>query len=391
MNFDNYDIFLSKFLNRKSIELDLEKTGHYSNIENKTLGAYLDLMQENINKSLDFMVYKGKNRSWGGNWHFNADDSRELIDLIESSNELITESKKFGVNISISDEYLEFFNKAIKILQHKGGTQIPDDFSIIERKYYEAIYFVEKLTSKDTNYDKQLIGQGSYADVYKYTDKVHGNTFVVKKLKRDSTDDDKNKLKIEFQEISKLNSPYVVKVFKMINEDSYTMEYMEMTLYDYIKKVNTKITILERRKLILQFTTAMKYIHSKNILHRDLAFKNVLISKYDDVVTMKISDFGLVKIKDQDNTNTKTLIKGTLIDPLVQNIGYKNYSITNEIYSVGRIIYYIMTGRENTNKYDCERLKKIIEKCTTMVETSRYKSVAEIEIDLNNYFSSIKN
>src|SRR5690606_21980881 len=94
----------------------------------------------------------------------------------------------------------------------------------------------------------------------------------------------------------------------------YVMEFMDASLHDYISANNTKLSFQERKTLGLQIIKAFSYIHSKKILHRDISPKNVLLKKYDDVVVVKIADFGLVKILDSDLTSANTNIKGYFND-----------------------------------------------------------------------------
>ena len=78
------------------------------------------------------------------------------------------------------------------------------------------------------------------------------------------------------------------------------MEFMDCTLEKYIEKNNSSMSMQTRKSIIMQLMRAYRYIHSKNIYHRDISPKNVLLKIYDDALIVKLSDFGLVKIAESD-------------------------------------------------------------------------------------------
>ncbi len=113
-----------------------------------------------------------------------------------------------------------------------------------------------------------------------------------------------------------LNSPYIVDVYAYNEENnSYIMEYMDFTLDNYLKLNNDKISSGLRKSICLQLLKACKYLHEKGYLHRDLAPTNTLIKTYDDVLVVKIADFGLAKNPTNQLTTINTEFKGYFNDP----------------------------------------------------------------------------
>lgn len=72
----------------------------------------------------------------------------------------------------------------------------------------------------------------------------------------------------------------------------------------------------------MQIFKGFSYIYSKGYLHRDISFTNVLLQHYEnDLTIVKISDFGLVKMKQSDLTSFGSEINGSLNDSNLQIVG----------------------------------------------------------------------
>lgn len=183
-----------------------------------------------------------------------------------------------------------------------------------------------------------------------------------------------------------MNSLNIVSVFKFDeNEWFYFMELMDCDLKKYIEK-NPSLDFKGRVQLCKQLISAVRYLHNKGILHRDLASENILLKKFENLIILKISDFGIVKDTKEINclTRTDTIVKGRNYDPILINSEFKNYSVQNDLYMLTNCIYFILTGRS----------KWIPDKTTNEIKTfynkgiheSRYNSINELE----EYFKKIK-
>ena len=276
-------------------------------------------------------------------------------------------------------------------LKQSGGSEIPIGFNKIELYYKIPIFKLSSTISVKRNketffYSLKKIGEGSYANVSKYTDTFYNRTFVLKHLKKDSTEEEIERFKREYEIMSNLKSPYIVEVYNYNEkENKYIMEYMDYTLYDYIQKNNGTLTINERKKLILQILKAFSYLHSKKIFHRDISYTNILLKKYEDVCVVKISDFGLVKIQKSELTSEKTEVKGSLHDPELERIGFKNYSMCHEIYALTRVIFFIITGRTNIEKAEGFS-KELLDIGLNTDKAKRFRNINEMKnFIMDNY------
>ncbi|KAG6572429.1 putative LRR receptor-like serine/threonine-protein kinase, partial [Cucurbita argyrosperma subsp. sororia] len=104
-----------------------------------------------------------------------------------------------------------------------------------------------------------------------------------------------------------------------------------------------------RQKICLGIARGLAYLHEESrlkIVHRDIKTSNVLLDKDFNA---KISDFGLAKLHEDDNTHISTRIAGT--------IGYMapEYAMRGcltskaDVYSFGVVALEIVSGKSNTN------------------------------------------
>ena len=102
-----------------------------------------------------------------------------------------------------------------------------------------------------------------------------------------------------------------------------------------------KVSMTKKIEIIRQISSAMEYLHSKGIIHRDLKLENVLI---DGNETVKLMDFGLSKIvHDEDSDHTLHIGTSGYIAPEVFS-GNGKYTNKCDIFSAGFVFHEIMTG-----------------------------------------------
>lgn len=316
--------------------------------------------------------------------HFWADPSRSLIDTIDKIQTLQRKLKNTEYAFKIDDYNNEIIVECNKFLNSSGGSTIPPNMGKIDLYYAMPIFILEsniKIISPNKTFNSSLkpIGEGSYAKVYKYFDEFYNRTFVVKQAKKDLSSKEIKRFKQEFETMDVLKSPYVVDVYKYYdNENRYIMEYMDYTLFDYIREKNIYLEIPERKSIVMQVLKAFSYIHSKNMFHRDISPNNILLKIYDDVIVVKIADFGLVKLPDSSLTSVNTEYKGSFNDPCLKLEGFSEYNMSHEVYALTMTIAYIMTGKTNISKLQDGKLKDFIAKGICSEKSKRYISIQDV-------------
>ncbi|PKY53882.1 kinase-like protein, partial [Rhizophagus irregularis] len=123
------------------------------------------------------------------------------------------------------------------------------------------------------------------------------------------------------------------------------LEYAnEGNLSDYLKKSST-LKWDYKIQMALDITSGLKFLHSKEIIHRDLHSKNILVN-YGKLL---IADLGLSKKWTEISTNSIANKMGMVeyIEPQCfkkDNIGYKKDK-KSDIYSLGVLLWEISSGR----------------------------------------------
>ncbi|XP_021800755.1 probable LRR receptor-like serine/threonine-protein kinase At1g53420, partial [Prunus avium] len=104
-----------------------------------------------------------------------------------------------------------------------------------------------------------------------------------------------------------------------------------------------------RHKICVGIARGLAYLHEESrlkVVHRDIKATNVLLDKN---LTPKISDFGLAKLDEEDNTHISTRIAGTYgyMAPEYAMRGYLTDKA--DVYSFGILVLEIASGRNNTS------------------------------------------
>ena len=239
--------------------------------------------------------------------------------------------------ISSNTKLHTFCHKFILAVLSKDKTK--DDFITIPEGENEEIKYIK---------GKEL-GSGGFGVCYIFISTKDFNQYATKVIsKKGVTKEDKNTQSIisEINTLKSLNYPKIVK-FKSYYEDPENVYIIQelcknRSLADLLKN-RGKLTEFEVQSYMFQLIQGLKYLHDRKIIHRDLKPNNIFL---DEKFELKIGDFGLIAKLDNNKDRKKTTC-GTphYMAPEVINPGKKGYSFEVDIWSMGVIMYNLLTGK----------------------------------------------
>lgn len=200
-----------------------------------------------------------------------------------------------------------------------------------------------------------FLGSGASGKVFKIKSKLKefiqaAKIMSIPVIETTSSQLDKTEAINEINIISKLNNEYILNstesFFEEDKENHYyiiLMDYCEFNLRNYLTR---NLIIHEKLKLIKEIAYGVQYLHSKNIIHRDLKQENIfLIKNKGNKYTSKIGDFGIsILVKTGDRTTAKHGQWGTELYMSPEALLGDSFNRKTDVWACGIIFYEILFG-----------------------------------------------
>ena len=226
--------------------------------------------------------------------------------------------------------------------------------------------FINYLTNKNSPKEYyeliDLIGIGSTCKVYKGISKKTNKIYAIKvcnELEKyyDSIINELNILRLVKNKSNNIEKFYGVYYSKEENTIWIILEYFEYgNIMSYLTQINYPMNEEIIATIIQNVLFGLLYLHSINIIHRDIKCQNLLLSKEGRV---KISDFGISINKNIVNCNNRV---GTPYWMSPEVINRQKYNEKTDIWSVGIICYELVEGEPPYCEFKPNIvMKKIIE------------------------------
>jgi serine/threonine protein kinase len=228
----------------------------------------------------------------------------------------------------------------------------------------------------------RTIGEGEFGKV-KLGVKLNTQSAVAIKLIKKKSVYNQNKLTKLCQEISileKVNHPYIIKTYEVIEDKDYIGIIMEYAsggeLFEYIL-AHRYLEEYEAKRFFAQLLSGINYLHKNHLVHRDLKLENLLLDSIHNIV---ITDFGFATISHSDENKLLTTSCGSpcyAAPELVVNDGYVGEAA--DIWSCGVILYAMICGYlpfdDDPDNPDGENIHLL------------YKYILETEVSFPDYVS----
>ena len=210
------------------------------------------------------------------------------------------------------------------------------------------------------------IGKGAFSTVLLVKRKADSQIYAMKRVKINqlNTKERENALN-EVRILASINHPNIIEYKEaFFDEDSKTlniiMEFaddgdMDAKIKNHVKN-KTFFTEIEIWSYIIQMCKALKALHGKKIMHRDLKSANVFVNKQGDI---KLGDLNVSKVVKSGVAYTQT---GTPYYASPEVWADKPYDTKSDIWSMGCVIYEICALKPPFKGNSLEQLFKSVSK-----------------------------
>lgn len=188
---------------------------------------------------------------------------------------------------------------------------------------------------------------------------TQAHTVILQGINEDSFEKYRLKFIEEAQTLAQLNHPNIVRIVDVFDENNTSyivMPFIEGQTLQQIVEKQGKLNYELAVNYIAQLTEAVGYIHEKNILHRDIKPENIIITPENRAVLI---DFGSAREFIHDKTQSHTSILTQGYAPLEQYSAASRKGAYSDIYSIGAVFYFIVTGNKPLDA--SERTLEILE------------------------------
>ena len=225
------------------------------------------------------------------------------------------------------------------------------DLSDISLSISNKLFINEIEQSPEKKYKiLNTIGHGSYGDVFLAYNTQTKEKVAIKKIYK-SNEDLLNDGEIldEIEILKSLNHPDIVKIIEFYGtEDAYYIVNEYCSGGELFDKVENGLSETQISVIFKQILSGLSYLHSNNIVHRDLKLENILISDIEYVemtkeeyFDIKIIDFGNARIFDKTISTNSIVGSSYYIAP---EVFLKKYNKECDLWSAGVILYILVVG-----------------------------------------------
>ncbi len=263
---------------------------------------------------------------------------------------------------------------------------------------------------------QRLIGRGGMGTVYEVQDLQENRILALKLLNLMAVEDDSElRFMREFEMLSKINHPAVLKVYSWGRyEDQLYFVSEFISGRDLKSEIKTRgpWPAEEAAKLAAVVADALSVAHSMGIVHRDIKPHNIMIANDGSI---RLLDFGVARKTGAGmETLTKTgMIVGTPEYMSPEQFGTHRVDERSDLYSLGVVLFELLTGQtpfggetpvaialkviqqpavppQSVRKDIPEWVDRIVVKCMEKEPKNRYLNAAQLAEDLRKPYAKAR-
>jgi tRNA A-37 threonylcarbamoyl transferase component Bud32 len=195
----------------------------------------------------------------------------------------------------------------------------------------------------------ELAGRGGMAEVYKAVHPTLHRSVAIKIMRETIRDDPTMHVYFERESraLTKLDHPNIIKVLDVgrVDDRPYiVMEFIDGPALNLILK-NSRLDRQTALNILRPVCAALDYLHSHQIIHRDVKPGNILLAKSEDAMRPTLTDFGLAKVIGDPALVSQSVVAGTFAYIAPEQIEAKpDIDGRADLYALGVMTFELLTG-----------------------------------------------
>jgi serine/threonine protein kinase len=208
-------------------------------------------------------------------------------------------------------------------------------FSSILRPYGEPITSHRSYDSLHDQFDISVGSDGSR--------KSSDITYAMKSIHLNRVTDASfvSELRNEISILKKLDHPHIVRAIETFEHRNQIFIVMELCAGGDLYS-RDPYTEEDAARILSSILSALGYMHSKNVVHRDLKYENILFVNDSPKAEVKLIDFGLSKVYGDNAQLTEGV--GTIYT-MAPEVLKGNYTTKADVWSIGVIAYMLLSSQ----------------------------------------------
>ncbi|XP_017285518.1 protein-tyrosine kinase 2-beta [Kryptolebias marmoratus] len=211
-----------------------------------------------------------------------------------------------------------------------------------------ALYDDKHMISRDDVIVGRILGEGFFGEVHEgvYKSPSGERISVAIKTCKDCSAEVKEKFLSEADLMKNLDHPHIVRLIGVIEVDPV---WIVMELYEhgelgtYLVEHQSALTTSKLTQFCLQICKALAYLEGLNMVHRDIAVRNVLVASPESV---RLGDFGLSRYVDEQEYYKASISRLPIKWMAPESINFRRFTTASDVWMFGVCVWEIFSAAQ---------------------------------------------